>query len=96
MNHILLEWFHTFQDEPCLIYSEIDDQRYEVRKIEIYKNGTIARYDEQMTDSLFRLADVRFPENLDEINQYQEFCAKYISQEEFEKIWNSTPNDDLE
>lgn len=67
---------------------EIDDQRYEVRKIEIYKNGTIARYDEQMTDSLFRLADVKFPENLDEINQYQEFCAKYISQEEFETMWN--------
>ena len=67
---------------------EIDEQRYEVRKIEIYKNGTIARYDEQMTDSLFRLADVKFPENLDEINQYQEFCAKYISQEEFETMWN--------
>ena len=81
MNYVLLEWFHTLKDEPYLIYSEIDDQRYEVRKIEIYKNGTIARYDEQ-------LSDVKFPENLDEINQYQEFCAKYVSQEEFETMWN--------
>lgn len=88
MNYVLLEWFHTLEDEPYLIYSEIDDQRYEVRKVEIYKNGTIARYDEQMTDSLFQLSDVKFPENLDEINQYQEFCAKYVSQEEFETMWN--------
>ncbi len=89
MNYILLKWFHNFKNEPYLIYSEIDNQRYEVRKIEVYKNGTIHKCDKKMTNSLIELGDVEFPENLDEINQDKQFYAKYISREEFESIWNS-------
>lgn len=89
LKYILLKWLHNLEDEPYLIYSEINDQRYEVRKIEVYKDGTIHKCDEQIADPQIKLGDVEFPENLDEINQYKQFYAKYISQEEFESIWNS-------
>jgi len=88
LKYILLKWFHNLDDEPYKIYSEIDDQRYEVRKIEIYKNGTIYICDEQMNNSQIELADVAFPEDLDEINQDRQFFAQYISKEKFESIWN--------
>lgn len=88
MKYILLKWFHNLNNEPYLIYSEIDNQRYEVRKVEVYKDGTIHKHDEQLTDSLTALGDVAFPENLDEINQDKQFYAEYISREEFESIWN--------
>lgn len=87
LKYILLEWSHDLDDEPYKIYSEIDDQRYEVRKIELYKNGTAYRCDEKMIDPQIELADVVFPEDLDEISQDRQFFARYISKEEFEKMW---------
>ncbi|NBH16533.1 hypothetical protein D3Z55_03365 [Clostridiaceae bacterium] len=88
MNYILLNWFHNLDDEPYKIYSEIDDQRYEVRKIELYKNGTMSICDEKMIHSQNELADVAFPEDLDEINQDRQFFTQYINKEEFESLWN--------
>ena len=64
MNYILLKWFHNFKNEPYLIYSEIDNQRYEVRKIEVYKNGTIHKCDKKMTNSLIEL-DMLFASEAD-------------------------------
>lgn len=83
LKYILLKWFHDLEDEPCEIYSEIDDQRYEVRKIEIYKNGTTYICDEKTIDPQIELGDVAFPEDLDEIDQDIQFFARYISKEEF-------------
>ena len=88
LKYILLNWFHNLEDEPYIIYSEIDNQRYETRKIEIYKNGTIRKCNEKMLNSQIELGDVAFPENLDEINQDEQFHAQYISKEEFESMWN--------
>lgn len=36
------EWKHSLDDE-CLFYEELDDQRYAIRRIEIYKNGRAIR-----------------------------------------------------
>lgn len=37
MKYIKLEWFHDIETEPNIIYSEINNQQYEVRKVEVYK-----------------------------------------------------------
>lgn len=84
----MLKWFHDFVNEPCIIYSEIDTQRYEVRKVEVYKNETVCKYGENISDSQMELGDAAFPQNLDEINRDRQFYAKYITKEEFESIWN--------
>ncbi|MBD5473298.1 MAG: hypothetical protein HDR20_10555 [Lachnospiraceae bacterium] len=88
MEYILLEWFHDIEDEPYLIYSEIDYQRYETRKIEVFKNGTCLKCGEEILNSPIELADIAFPENIDEINRDKQFYAKYITKKEFEKIWD--------
>lgn len=88
LKYIMLKWIHDLKNEPCIIYSEIDDQQYEVRKIEVYKNGTVSKYAEKEADLQMELGDVAFPQNLDVINQDKQFYAQYISKEEFESIWN--------
>ncbi len=88
MKYIKLEWFHDIETEPNIIYSEINNQQYEVRKVEVYKGGVFIKCSEEMVDSQIELADVPFPLNLDEINEDKQFLAKYISKEDFEKIWN--------
>ena len=88
MEYIQLEWFHDMDTEPYIIYSEINDQRYEVRKVEVFKNGII-RYREEISDSEIELADIQFPEDLNEINQDKQFHAMYIEKKEFERIWNA-------
>ena len=34
-----LVWIHDFEDEPHFIYSELDKERYETRKLEVVKDG---------------------------------------------------------
>lgn len=37
MRYFKIHWLHTFIDEPEYIFSEIDEEGYEVRKVEIFK-----------------------------------------------------------
>ena len=32
-------WHHSSPDYPALLYSELDDERWEVRKVEIFLDG---------------------------------------------------------
>ncbi len=89
MEYIQLEWFHDVAEDPCIIYSEINGQRYEVRKIAAFKDGTYMKCNEEMINSQIELADVPFPVNLEEINQDKQFYAKYISKEEFQEKWEN-------
>jgi len=36
MMYIKVKWIHALSDEPVLLYSELDGERWEVRKIEIF------------------------------------------------------------
>ena len=54
----------------------------------VSKNGTMSICDEKMIHSQNELADVAFPEDLDEINQDRQFFTQYINKEEFESLWN--------
>ena len=33
MKYIKVRWIHDFEDDPILIYSELDENRFETRKI---------------------------------------------------------------
>lgn len=39
MKYIKVIWMHSFDDEPTELYSEIDDERYETRKVEFFYLG---------------------------------------------------------
>jgi uncharacterized protein DUF6881 len=39
MKYVRVGWKHQHPAEPVALYSELDDNRFEVRKIEVFRNG---------------------------------------------------------
>jgi hypothetical protein len=88
-TYVCGEWFHDFADEPCCIYSELDDERYETRKIEVFKDGTTTRAStEDLKRDPMALADQPIP-SVEEVRAYLEFHMEEISAAEFEDLWKS-------
>lgn len=38
MTYLKVYWKHSFPDEPAIIYSELNENREEIRKVEVYTN----------------------------------------------------------
>jgi len=45
MTYIRVRWIHTFPDEPVLLFSEIDGQRWEARKVDFFSDGRLGYAD---------------------------------------------------
>lgn len=86
MNHLMIRWLHDFDDEPVLIYSEIDAEGYEIRKVEQYENGRLDVADAVTQTGSTVLAESPLP-SLEAINAEVEFEGRAISQAEFDEIW---------
>jgi hypothetical protein len=90
-TYVRLEWIHDHEDEPDLIYSELDDERYETRKIEVFKDGRMVKVSEDHPESgSTGLAVLPIP-SIEETNAISEeqFHAAEISAAEFEDLWKS-------
>lgn len=88
MEYLKCIWFHNFEDEPILIYSEFDKERNETRKVEIFRNGKIGcANDKKEYNSFLGLEPIP---DIDEINESEEFYAMKICSEEFEVVWKDT------
>jgi uncharacterized protein DUF6881 len=89
-TYVRLEWIHDHEEEPRFIYSELDDERYETRKIEVFKDGRTVKVSEEHPESgSTGLADLAYP-SLEEINAQEEFHMEEITAAEFEDLWNSS------
>ena len=44
MRYLLAEWTHREEDEPYLLYSEMDGDRRETRRVEFYRSGVTFSY----------------------------------------------------
>ena len=86
MRYICVQWLTSDRECPELLYSELDDDRYEVRKVYKYKDGSVVYADNKHFDDNVFLGDKPVP-TLDEIAENREFLPNEISQQEFEKVW---------
>src|SRR5690242_2545950 len=83
--YLLVRWNHEFTDEPIMVYSELDAQRYEMGKAEIFRGGRLGLAGAGIErDS--KLGDQPVPP-IDEIAASPEFIPQEISRHEFEAIW---------
>jgi len=92
MKYIKIHWNHSFIDEPELIYSKINGERYEVKKVEIFKNGNYIIYSKDVNSD--RLAEGKYPQ-LEELNfkeELESMQAIEISEKEFNEIWKKYIN----
>jgi hypothetical protein len=88
MEYIKILWKHLEKNYPRQIYVQLNDQRYEVRKVEIYEDDRIAYADGNAENGAF-LSPEPYT-SLDEFNSsngIDEVFATVISAEEFEQAW---------
>ncbi|WGS43412.1 hypothetical protein LFL97_07775 [Burkholderia sp. JSH-S8] len=91
MEHALVAidvaWKHTHEEEPIRPVSVLDGDRYEVRKLEFFRDGSVGFADTTRSPLGTRLGTVPVP-SLIEINADPEFEAQEITLEVFEALWS--------
>jgi hypothetical protein len=91
LKYIKVEWIHDFTDEPVIIYSEIDNERNEIRKVELFRDGKAGYAINDIEFGGSGLSECPLPE-LEEIASDQQFKPFEITKEEFETVWSEKVN----
>ena len=78
-------YLHSPSDDPVDLYSELDGERNEVRKVDVYLDGRTELADE-LRELGTLLSELPIPA-LADIAQDPQFLPRVITKEEFEKIW---------
>lgn len=86
MDYLAVKWDQPSSEMPVEILSELDGRRFETRKIEYFRNGTVGFASAGVSDGRTRLAPAPVP-TLAEIALQPEFQARRIPREEFERAW---------
>lgn len=81
-----VRWQHEIEGEPHLMLSELDSLRFEVRKIECYKDGRVGVASLHVMTHGTRLSVTPVPP-LSEINADPQFEGETISADDFESQW---------
>ncbi|MDN7682998.1 DUF6881 domain-containing protein [Burkholderia cenocepacia] len=87
MMYIRVKWIHTIPSEPVWIYSELDSSRWELRKVEVYADGTMGFADRAKSVGGSSLSIEPLPP-LAEIKVDPQFEPVEIAKEEFEAVWD--------
>ena len=86
-SHIRVRWRHDMPDEPVDLWSELNAERFETRKFEIFRNGRIgyASADEESGGTV--LGAIAVP-SVSEIASDNQFEPEEVSKTTFENLWN--------
>lgn len=84
-SFFIAHWHHEEPDDPIRIYEEVGDDRTELRKIEEFRDGTLARAD-SINDGQTSLTWEPMPDIV-EIEDQVEFSVEVITVEQFETMW---------
>jgi hypothetical protein len=85
--HLKVRWLHEFPDLPVEIYSEIGEDGYEQRKVEIFRDGREHVADASTSTDGTELSDQ--PVVFDEIAAPGELEPTRITAAEFESVWRA-------
>jgi hypothetical protein len=80
MKYLRVGWKHPHAEEPVILYSELDADRWEVRKVEVFRNGRRDYASVDGSSGGTRLGKVPIPE-LTEIAKDPQFEPCEISRE---------------
>jgi len=86
MEYIDVAWRHENPDYPVRLVSELNDQRFEVRKLEFFADGTVGFASEDCSVRGTELGTVAVPP-LDEINAESQFHGLSVDRASFEELW---------
>lgn len=86
MRYIDVRWIHDNQADPVRFMSELDQDRYETRKLEFFMDGSIGFAHVADASLAVELGTVQVP-SLDAINAHPGFSGTEISSAAFEAAW---------
>jgi Domain of unknown function (DUF6881) len=85
-SYLRVKWKHSFSTEPVLLYSELDGERWETRKVEVFTDGRRDFASASETSGNTRLSKEPLPA-LEEIASDPQFEPVEITRTEFEEVW---------
>jgi hypothetical protein len=86
MEYIDVSWRQNNEDYPVRLVSEIDDNRYEIRKLEFFTDGRVGFASRTHRSAGTELGDQAVPP-LTQINADPEFDGIAIIASEIESLW---------
>jgi hypothetical protein len=86
MIYLKVKWRHSFPNEPVLLYSELDRELWEVRKVEIFPSGRMGYAGPEGAVGGTELSKEPLPA-FEQIADDPEFEPAVISNAEFDEIW---------
>jgi hypothetical protein len=86
VEYLGIEWKHDDPDDPILLYSELDDDRWELRKVEVYRDGRKDYAGPAGSSGSTGLGEVPMP-SLASILRQPQFAGGEITATEFEQVW---------
>ena len=95
LHYVFVEWLHDMLNEPVHLYYELDADRYEHRKVEVCRDGTLhSASAAHGQDSTFLAWEPHPP--LSEIEANSDFHVCEITAQEFDAVWNRARQADLQ
>jgi hypothetical protein len=86
MIYYKVKWSHSNRDFPVLIFSEIDENRLQVRKVEMFYDGSYGRADRRKSIGSTQLSDQKIA-SLNELSKFTDLEIEEIDKGVFESIW---------
>ena len=87
MDYWKVIWHHDFDSEPVVLYNEIGEDGYEVRKVEEHRDGRLAWADETREVGGARLGEIPVGP-IEDVQAQAEFSAFVTTKEQFEAMWD--------
>ena len=88
MPFIAVRWSHSDRQYPVELFSELDAERNELRKVEIFADGRAQFADETAHTGDTALGIVPIP-SLEEIAADPQFAPRVVTAEEFRVVWTA-------
>ncbi len=86
MEYIKVAWKHNSKEYPSVMYSELSSDRYEIRKVECFSDGSSTYAYDKKSTGMTALGELPVPA-LSEISGDAQFEPTDINKQEFEEIW---------
>ena len=88
MKYIRVLWLQRDTEYPVELLSELDDDSWEVRKVERFADGRVGLAGSGYPEGLSGLGEAPVPP-IEEIAADPEFVPEVIDREEFERAWEA-------
>ncbi|WP_081635457.1 DUF6881 domain-containing protein [Nocardia sp. BMG111209] len=87
MRYIKVYWHHDFDDDPVMYFHEVGDDDWEIRRVQVYRDGRTEWADENHETDTAGTAEIPIT-SIAEIASQSEFDAEEITHNEFEREWS--------